>query len=152
MTARNVANLAAATARKRQDAIVRAERALAELTATEERVTFRSVARAAGCSPDFLYRTPALAVRIRELRAQPPTAAVESTEPVEAVPSPTVRALAAQITALKRRHREELAELRAALAAAHGESLQLRRQLGARTTPTGQTTEDAPDAAPDLAR
>lgn len=126
----NVANLQAATARKRQAVTERAEQALSELSAARAPITFRSVARAAGCSPDFLYRTPALAERIRELRAhqaRPP-------EPEQATESPsgTVRALAAQITDLKRRHREELGQLRAALATAHGENLELRRRLGRR--------------------
>ena len=115
----NVANLHAATARKRQAVTQRAEYALAEMEATRAPITFRSVARAASCSPDFLYRTPALAERIRELRAAgqgwPP-----DPEQASESPSATVRALAAQITDLKRRHREELAQLRAELAAAHG--------------------------------
>jgi hypothetical protein len=43
-----------------------------------------------------------------------------------------VRALTAQITELKRRHRAETEQLRAALAAAQGENLELRRHLGRR--------------------
>jgi hypothetical protein len=41
-----------------------------------------------------------------------------------------VRALTAQIADLKRRHRAETEQLQAALAVAHGENLELRRQLG----------------------
>lgn len=88
----------------------------------------RAVARLAECSPDFLYRTPQLWSRIKALRteprrAAPPLRATESTNGV-------VRELAAQLADEKRRRREEVAALEAALAKAHGESLQLRR-LGA---------------------
>ena len=44
--------------------------------------------------------------------------------------SNVVRALSAQLTALKKQHHDELVALNAALTAAHGELLQLRRQLG----------------------
>jgi len=43
--------------------------------------------------------------------------------------SDVVRELAAQLADEKRRRREEVAALQAALAAAHGELLALRRQL-----------------------
>ena len=45
-------------------------------------------------------------------------------------PSSVVRTLTAQLTELKRRHHEEVATLRRALEAAHGENLELRRRLG----------------------
>jgi hypothetical protein len=38
--------------------------------------------------------------------------------------------LTAQLAELRRQHHEEINELRTALAAAHGENLQLRRKLG----------------------
>ena len=41
-----------------------------------------------------------------------------------------MRTLTLQIAALKRRHRDEVAQLRQDLAAAHGEILALRRTLG----------------------
>jgi hypothetical protein len=40
--------------------------------------------------------------------------------------------LTAQLGELRRRHREEIDDLRAALAAAHGENLELRRRVGPR--------------------
>jgi hypothetical protein len=43
-----------------------------------------------------------------------------------------VFALTAEIARLKRLHRQEVAELPAALEAAHGENLVLRRELGFR--------------------
>jgi len=50
--------------------------------------------------------------------------------------SNVVRAPTAQITELKQRHRSETEQLQAALAAAHGENLELRRQLGRQGRPT----------------
>ncbi len=47
-----------------------------------------------------------------------------------ATQSNVVRALSAQIAELKQRHRAETEHLQAALAAAQGENLELRRQLG----------------------
>lgn len=41
-----------------------------------------------------------------------------------------IAALTGELTQLKRRHREEIAELQHALQAAHGENLMLRRRLG----------------------
>ena len=43
-----------------------------------------------------------------------------------------IRTLASQLTDLKRRHREEIAALKQALEAAHGENLELRRRVGYR--------------------
>jgi hypothetical protein len=95
-------------------------------------VTFRGVASEAGCSPDFLYSSPTLRPRIEHLRAQQ-----QATPPRHrsvAMDGPAtgnvVRALSAQLTALKKQHHDELAVLNAALSAAHGELLHLRRQLG----------------------
>jgi hypothetical protein len=45
-------------------------------------------------------------------------------------PSSVIRTLTSQLTDLKRRHREETAQLRQALEAAHGEIINLRRRLG----------------------
>jgi hypothetical protein len=56
------------------------------------------------------------------------------TEP-PASQSNVVRTLTAQLTELKRHHRTEIARLQTALAAAHGENLQLRRQLGRQARP-----------------
>jgi hypothetical protein len=65
--------------------------------------------------------------RIERLRAQarpapsPPSAA-ESADTL-------VLALTSQISQLKKHHRQEIQELRAALEQAHGENLELRREL-----------------------
>jgi hypothetical protein len=95
-------------------------------------VTFRGLAKDAGVSVDFLYRSP-LRARIETLRSEresgpPEPRSVEISE--TATQSNVVRALTAQIAELKQRHRAETEHLQAALAAAHGENLELRRQLG----------------------
>jgi hypothetical protein len=128
----NPDNLRAAAQRKHEAATQRAETALNELIASREPITFRGLAKTAGVSIDCLYRS-ALRGRVEQLRADQ-----QHTPPVrherEADPPPSqsnvVRALTAQITELKQRHRAETEQLQAALAAAHGENLELRRQLG----------------------
>jgi hypothetical protein len=72
-------------------------------------------------------------MRIEELRDErastpPQPRSVPVSAP--ATQSNVVRALTAQIAELKHRHRSETEQLQAALAAAHGENLELRRQLG----------------------
>jgi len=49
-----------------------------------------------------------------------------------------VRTLSAQLSELKRRHREEVTALKAALEAAQGENLELRRRLGSRHAASAQ--------------
>lgn len=136
----NPENLRAAAQRKHRAANERAETALDVLIAAGDPITFRGLAKAAGVSIDFLYRSP-LRGRVERARADR-----QRTPPVRAQPdlelngppsqSNVVRALTAQITELKRRHRDETQRLQAALAAAHGENLELRRQLARRGRPT----------------
>ena len=99
-----------------------------------EPITFRGLAQTAGVSLDFLYRCTPIRQRVEQLRAQqqntPPPAAATPTH--DDAPSSVVRTLTAQLTALKRRHRDEVHQLRQALEAAHGENLELRRRLGHR--------------------
>jgi Family of unknown function (DUF6262) len=126
----NPDNLRAAAQRKSQATTTRAETALRSMIKNGEPITFRGVARTAGCSIDFLYGNAELRRRIEHLRAQqqrkpPPPPPVDTYDD-----SHVIRALTAQLAELRRRHREEIDELRAALAAVHGENLQLRRRLG----------------------
>jgi hypothetical protein len=130
----NPENLRAAAQRKRQAATQRAETALDAMIATGEPITFRGLAKAAGVSIDFLYRSP-LRGHVEQLRADqqrtPPGRAESEPEADQrASQSNVVRALTAQLTELKRHHRAEIARLEAALAAAQGENLELRRRLG----------------------
>lgn len=148
----NPENLRAAAARKRQAATQRAETALETMIASGEPITFRGLAKTAGVSIDFLYRSP-MRARVEQLRAEqqriPPDPREPGVEPAQAPShSNVVRALTAQLSALKRHHRAEITRLEAALAAAQGENLELRRRLGrsASTRPVALPERD-PDAA-----
>lgn len=130
----NATNLRAAAQRKHHAAVARATTALAALERDGEPVSFRGLAKTAGVSVDFLYRSP-LRARIEKLRAEresapPAPRVIEVGE--AATQSNVVRALSAQISELKQRHRVETERLQAALATAQGENLELRRQLGRR--------------------
>lgn len=130
----NPENLRAAAQRKSQATTKRAETALRAMIKNGEPITFRGVARTAGCSIDFLYGNPDLRGRIEHLRAQQHSKPAPRPTADMNADSNVIRALTAQLAELRRRHREEIDELRAALAAAHGENLQLRRRLGPRNT------------------
>jgi hypothetical protein len=129
----NPENLRAAAQRKHQAALDRATTALDGLERDGRPVTFRGLATAASVSVDFLYRSP-LRTRIERVRNErdsaPPTHRATTEAGVTETQSNVVRTLTAQIAELKRRHRTETDRLQAALAIAHGENLELRRQLG----------------------
>ncbi len=128
----NADNLRNAAQRKHEAAVARATTALEALERDGKPVTFRGLAKTAGVSVDFLYRSP-LRARIEKLRAErgsAPPAPRSVAASATVTQSNVVRALTAQIAELKQRHRAETEHLQAALAAAHGENLELRRQLG----------------------
>ena len=93
-------------------------------------ITFRGVAHAARCSIDFLYNSADLRPRIEHLRGQQQGMLPTSRQGVVEPPteSSIVRTLTAQLNELKQRHHRETQELKAALAAAQGEILALKRQ------------------------
>ena len=76
-------------------------------------------------STDFLYNIPTLRSKITELRGG--RAAPASSQPKTDGASSTsaIRALSTQLKEQRRRHRDELEALQNALAAAHGENLEL---------------------------
>ena len=124
-----------AAARRRLEAEARVTRALRAMSRNGEAVTFVAVARRAAVSTDFLYRHPTLRAQVVDLRRA--TSGRPSPNPPAPVPvgpdtSSAVRSLAAQLKELRARHHDEVARLQKAVAAAHGESLQLRRHLDAR--------------------
>jgi hypothetical protein len=87
----------------------------------------------AGVSKDFLCRTPDLRDRVERLRSQQTPRAhnhVSSTDTGDGEISSVVRTLTLKLTQERAQHRREVAELRAALAAAHGELLLLKRRHG----------------------
>jgi Family of unknown function (DUF6262) len=131
----NIANLQKATAARTAQAAARAEAALTATIKAGEPVTFRGLAARSGVSLDFLYRHTATRARIERHRAASP-ARSPAAGPAPDHPSSVVRTLTAQLTDLKRRHREETAALRQALEQAHGENLLLRRRLAGTATET----------------
>lgn len=124
----NLASLQKAAAARTTATAARAEAALDRMLRTGQPVTFRGLAAAACVSLDFLYRNPAIRQRIEQLRAQPQAAQRRDAEPDPS--GNVIAALTGQLTQLRRRHRDEVAELQHALQAAHGENLMLRRRLG----------------------
>ncbi|WP_327311462.1 DUF6262 family protein [Streptomyces sp. NBC_01243] len=128
--AKRTQTLAAAAKAKSQVKTQAAEKAIRTLVKRGEPITFQAVQREAGVSHAFLYNHPELRGRIERLRAQarpvpPPTPPADEQ-------STLVLTLTGQITRLKKQHREEVQALRDAFERAHGENLDLRRELARR--------------------
>jgi hypothetical protein len=143
----NLENLKAAGAARTAATATRADAGLREMLRTGQPVTFRGLARHAGVSLDFLYSSTALRQRIQQLRDQQRTQPGSTTSrgDTTGVASPettasVVATLTAQLTDLRRRHREETARLHRELEAAHGENLLLRRRLAAGHDPGPRET------------
>ena len=126
LRARRTAVLAAAAKAKSHAKSEAADQAIRRLIRRGEPVTFQAVQREAGVSHAFLYGNPELRARIEQLRDQ---ARPRAAQPADNSENTLVLALTAQITNLKKQHRDETQALRAALEQAHGENLQLRREL-----------------------
>ncbi|MFE7747534.1 DUF6262 family protein [Streptomyces sp. NPDC057428] len=123
-------HLRQATCARTQEAENRARAALAELAKAGKPISFTAVARQAGVSTDFLYRSPDLRSRIERHRTKAgmaPSAAVDLAG--DSSTSAAVRALSARLTRQQQVHHEEVTRLRRTLEAAHGENLDLRRRL-----------------------
>lgn len=120
--------LKTAARRKSEEKTRSADDAIARIIKRGEPVTFQAVQREAGVSHAFLYNNTRLRARIEHHRGQrrpepdQPSTDAESDNNI-------VAALTAEIGRLKARHRTEVTELRTALEQAHGENLELRRQL-----------------------
>jgi len=114
---------------KHTAAQARAEAGLRTLIKSGQPITFRSVAKTAGVSLDFLYRNPELRQRIDTLRAQQ--------QPARQTADPTTPAtsVVARLTAKLGESREQITQLRAQLATAHGELAALRRTARTASTP-----------------
>ena len=131
--ARRVAVLATAAKAKSEAKTKAAEQAIRTLVKRGQPITFQAVQREAGVSHAFLYNHPELRGRIERLRAQARPAPTPATTAESA--DTLVLALTSQISQLKKRHRQEAQELRRALERAHGENLELRRELTRRGWP-----------------
>jgi hypothetical protein len=124
---RRTDTLRQAARRKSEAKSKAAEAAIRALVKRGEPVTFQSVQREAGVSHAFLYGNADIRGRIERLRGQ---ARPKPSPPEDAGSDNTIiQALTSQITHLKKQHRDESAAPRAALEQAHGENLELRREL-----------------------
>lgn len=139
--AKRVAVLTAAAKAKSQAKTRAAEQGIRALVKRGEPITFQAVQREAGVSHAFLYNHPDLRGRIEHLRAR---ARPHTTSPGPPDSESTlVLALTAQISELKKRHRRDVQTLRDALEQAHGENLDLRRELARRGTGIHHTSHVA---------
>ncbi|MFH5246028.1 DUF6262 family protein [Antrihabitans spumae] len=130
---RRIAVLDAAAKAKSQNKTRDAEDAIRRLVKRNDPITFQAVQREAGVSHAFLYNHSELRQRIEHLRARH--------TPITATPADSdntlVITLTRQIADLKKQYHQQLQDLRKALERAHGENLDLRRELARRgTTPT----------------
>ena len=127
---RRAAALRQAAQAKRETAVARADTAIRQLIKDKEQINFRSVARKAGVSIDFLYANTGVRQRIDKLRAQETAAA---SQPDRQAPAGTendlVHSLTLKIREERAARRTAVTELEEQLAAAHGEMLRLRRLL-----------------------
>jgi predicted Zn-dependent protease len=129
LRARRTAVLAAAARAKSDAKAEAADQAIRRLIRRGEPVTFQAVQREAGVSHAFLYGHPGLRARIEQLRAQARPRPAQPAGSDSDSDNTLVLVLTSQITSLKKQNREETRALRAALEQAHGENLQLRREL-----------------------
>jgi hypothetical protein len=127
--------LATAARQRRERAESAVEKALREARKARTPVSVTSIAKAAGVSTDFIYRHPVLRPQVEALRrARRNNGSTEATghPDAEAAASTLVRRLTQQLATERRKHREEVTQLRTALETAHGDLLALRRQLADR--------------------
>lgn len=122
---------------KRQAATARADTAIRQLIKEGKEINFRSVARAAGVSLDFLYGNDNLRQRIEKLRIQ--QTARPAREPAAATEdhNDIVHILTVKLRQERDARRTAVSDLETQLAAAHGELLRLRRLLHEHGASTG---------------
>jgi hypothetical protein len=126
---RRITALTEAAKVKSQNKTRDAEQAIRRLIKRSEPITFQAVQREAGVSHAFLYNHPELRKRIEHLRGT--RRKTPADQPVD-TDSTLVITLTRQIAELKKQHRQQLQALRDALERAHGENLDLRRELARR--------------------
>ena len=136
--AKRIAVLTAAAKAKSEAKTRAAEHGIRALVKRGEPITFQAVQREAGVSHAFLYNHPDLRGRIEHLRARARPDAAPSVAPDSE--STLVLALTAQLNELQKRHRHDVQTLREAPEQAHGENLDLRRELARRGAGTVRHT------------
>ena len=133
---RSIEALQQATRRRHETAEKAVTAALREARKANTPITFTRLAAAAGVSTDFIYRHPGLRAQVEALRRirNGPGTATHRNADTDAAESTVVRRLSQELVDLRHKHQEQVTTLQQALAAAHGELLQLRRQLAERPT------------------
>jgi len=126
---RRITALTQAAKAKSENKTRDADQAIRRLVKRGEPINFQAVQREAGVSHAFLYNHPELRKRIEHLRG---TRQKISAEQPADTDNTIVITLTRQIADLKKQHRHQLQALRDALERAHGENLDLRRELARR--------------------
>jgi hypothetical protein len=126
---RRASALRQAAQARRQAAVTRAETAIRALIKGNQEISFRSVARAAGVSLDFLYGNDDLRTRIEKLRDQQKARPAPNPGPESADGSGIVHILTDKLRRERETRRVTVSQLEEQLAAAHGELLRLHRLL-----------------------
>lgn len=127
---RRITALTQAAKTKSENKTRDAEQAIRRLVKRGDPITFQAVQREAGVSHAFLYNHPELRQRIEHLRGSTRLRAAADT-PADS-DSTLVITLTRQIAELKKQHHQQVQALRDALQRAHGENLDLRRELARR--------------------
>lgn len=122
---------------KHHAAITRADTALRQLIKDGKQINFRSVARAAGVSLDFLYANDDLRHRIEKLRTQQSTRLAREPAAAAADHDDIVHILTIKLRQERDARRTAVSDLEKQIAAAHGELLRLRRLLHEHGVSTG---------------
>ena len=70
MSDKQLTGLSTASEKKKQEALLKTEIAIASLVKNERKITIRAVAKEAGVSVSYIYKYPELAYKIQRLREQ----------------------------------------------------------------------------------
>lgn len=70
MSNKQLAGLFESSQKKKQEAMLKTEKAIAKLVDNRQKITIRAVAREAGVSVSYIYKYPELAYKIQTLREQ----------------------------------------------------------------------------------
>ena len=70
MSDKQLTGLSTASEKKKQEALLKTEIAIASLAKNERKITIRAVAKEAGVSVSYIYKYPELAYKIQRLREQ----------------------------------------------------------------------------------
>ncbi len=85
MLDKQVAGLHIASQRKKQEALLKVEKAIADLLDSKQKITVRSVAKEAGVSVSYIYKHPKLAYSIQKLRENQKYSLNEKEEPAKEI-------------------------------------------------------------------